>query len=193
MRLSIITPTIIRPSLRTACSSVSKQSFADWEHIVVLDRFLESEQDKTLIESLSHPQRMIVPCDYPRNNFGNGPRNRAWEFTSGDYLVYLDCDNRFIDHDALQRIHDCLQREPEAKVALFPILRHGQRFFNLPPGLCQTDSANFVLRREIAQWPDIREYTADGIFIERLVAEYGYISFPDCAPIITVPISSEGQ
>ena len=188
--VTLITPSLQRKSLQSCVASVNRQSFTNWQHVIAVD----AEECENWVSELDcFPRRKVICCGKRYNDFGNTPRRLAWEHATGERVIFLDDDNRFVDHGALQRIYDYLKRDPEVKVALFPILRHGVRFLDLPPGLCHTDSANFVLRREIAQWPDIRNYTADGIFIERLVAEHGYISFPDCAPIITVPISSEGQ
>ncbi len=189
---SVITPTLDRPSLQMLFRSLEKQSFLDWEHIVVHDRELPQFSTLQPFYESAWP-RVHIECGARHNDYGNTCRNAAWEYATGTYLVYGDDDNKFADKDALQRIHDCLAAAGEPNVGIFPIMRHGVRFFNLPPRLCFFDTANMVVKREIGQWPAGPEYVMDGLFIERLVAEYSYVAFPECAPTICVPVSSEGK
>ncbi len=190
-KFSIITPSLQRQSLVQCCDSVNSQILTDgWEHIVMVDC---EEANYNLWDKIEHFERKILWCVEPHKNFGNTCRHNAWEFAMGTYVIYLDDDNHLAHPRALESIASALESAGSPSVAIFPILRHGRRFFNDPPGLCQTDTANFVLRREIAQWPDGPEYTMDGIFIERLRDQYGYVSFPDVDPIVVVPVSSEGK
>ena len=168
MMFSIITPTLERPSLMQCRESVTSQTFPSWEHIVEVD-------------------------SPPTGDYGNHARHVAWERAKGAYVIYLDDDNTLAHPDALMHIACALAEANMPKVAIFPMLRHGRRFFNDPPGTCRSDTGNFVLSREIAQWPDGPEYTMDGIFIERLVRENGYTAFPNVPPIIDMPHSSEGK
>lgn len=107
----------------------------------------------------------------------------------GEYLLYLDDDNFLADDSVLADLNEVLTGD----FAVFPILRHGQVFFSDPPRCCHADTANIVVRREIGRWPDIPEYTADGIWIDALVKNYKYQSFPGFRPIVIMPKSSEGR
>lgn len=186
---SVITPTLDRQSLEVTMRSVEKQSFREWEHIISHDR--ESRGAATYFEA--NWARIHIECGVRHNDFGNTCRHNAWKEARGKFCIYLDDDNRFADRGAMQRIHDCLVAAGEPSVGILPITRHGERFFHEPPRLCFFDTANMVVKREIGQWPAGPEYTMDGIFIEKLVAECGYTAFPDCVPIISVPVSSEGK
>ena len=167
-RFSIITPTLNRPSLEACIESVKSQTFKDYEHIIEVDE--------------------------PRtNNFGNTPRHRAWTRATGEYVIYLDDDNTIAHDRALSDIDICLMSCNEPDWAIFPIMRFGRRFFNDPPGLCKTDTANMVIWREYAQWPDGPEYTMDGLFCDQLKAKYAYAAFPQCRPIVVMQYSSEGK
>lgn len=189
---AVITPTLDRPSLQVCIRSLERQTFTDWIHVVVHDRALPVFSDGQPVFESVWP-RIHLECGFRHNDYGNTCRQNAWEFAVSRYLVYLDDDNRFCDPKALERIHDSLVKSGEPNVAIFPIMRHGVRFFHDPPRLCFFDTANMVVKRGIGRWPKGSEYTMDGIFIERLVAEHGYTAFPDCDPIISVPVSSEGK
>lgn len=188
---SIITPTLQRESLITCCNSVRAQSFDSWEMLIQCD---SQKGDMGLWDRIPLSEGIYLHvCGMRHHNFGNTCRHLAWKWASGKYVIHLDDDNFLADTASMQRIHDALSGSSFPKVGIFPIVRHGWYFFNDPPGLCRTDTANFVLERSIAQWPDRPEYTLDGIFIEQLVAEHGYVAFPNVPPIINVPVSSRGE
>jgi len=193
MKFSIITPTIQRDSLLACCASINSQTHTDWQHIVVIDGG-PSRHDLLDLVADSHPghtNRTLVHLGGRCNNFGNTPRFIGWKLAHGDYVIYLDDDNYFARNDALADIASRLESSPDW--AVFPILRFGQRFFSADPGCCHVDTANMVIRREIAQWPNREEYTLDGIFCEQLKAQHPYIAFPEVDPIIVVPVQGKGE
>jgi glycosyltransferase involved in cell wall biosynthesis len=193
MKISIITPTIQRQSLIRCCESVDAQTFSNWEHVIMVDC---EEFDRLLIEKIEEtPSRVIYKCPIPHNNYGNTCRHNAWTLATGDWVLYLDCDN-FLSHpDVLSKIASSIESNVffTPQWAIFPIARHGHRFFSDPPGLCKTDTANMVIRREIAQWPDGPEYTMDGIFCENLLKSYPYAAFPSVNPIVVMEASNLGK
>lgn len=188
MKISLITPSIQRESLRRCCESVDRQSYPDWEHIIQID---SNVIDYDLQHSISHPKRSIGWCLTHHNNYGNTCRRLAWKHANGDWILYLDDDNYLADDHILGDIALCLSTVPHW--AIFPIMRHDQRFFHDPPGNCLVDTANMVIRREIAQWPDGPEYTKDGLFSEELKSQYPYVAFPDMRPIVIMETSNRGK
>jgi glycosyltransferase involved in cell wall biosynthesis len=186
---SIITPTIQRQTLLRCCDSVNEQTMTDWQHIVMVDQEI---MDEDLLNKVKHPQRIIIQCEHPHRNYGNTCRHHAWDYASGRFLIHLDDDNFLSLPDTLKSISKVLERD-DPEWALFPILRHGSIFFNDPPGLCMSDTANVVVRREIGQWPDGPEYTMDGIWIESLKSKYPYLAYPAFCPIVVMPTSGEGR
>lgn len=187
-RFSIITPTLQRESLIECCASVDSQTLNDqWEHIVMIDA---TKPDLHLIAQISHPQRKVLCCGVRHNNYGNTPRRMAWAISRGDYCCFLDDDNELASPQTLSQIAKALKNNPD--FAIFPILRHGQLFFNDPPGLCLTDTLNVIVKREFAQWPAIDDYVADGIWVEALKAAYSYEAFPNALPIGIMEKSSLG-
>jgi hypothetical protein len=188
---SIITPSLQRQSLLRTCESVNTQTFKKWQHVVALDVAILDEE---LFRRIDHPQRFVYQCDYPHRNYGNTCRHKAWEFATGEYVLGLDDDNWLDGNRVLEDIHSALTGPlfDPPDWAIFPIMRHGQRFFHDPPGLCMTDTANVVARREIARWPNVPDYTADGHLVEGL-KKYPYMAFPMFRPIVVMPKSSEGK
>lgn len=188
MRFSVITPTLQRESLLRTCASIDSQSHTDWQHVVMIDCDTVNED---ILTKISHPQRLVLQCPSPHRNFGNSCRRNAWEHTKGDYVLHTDDDNFLADENIFKDMAHVL-KDSEKDWALFPILRHGQWFYTDPPRTCHVDTANMVIRREFAQWPDGPEYTMDGIFCERLVRDHEYDAYPHFRPIVVMPSSSEG-
>ena len=188
MKLSIITPTLQRDSLRRCCESVDRQSYSDWEHIVQVD---SSILDCDLVFPLAHPSRHFKLCGTCHQDFGNTCRSMGWERSTGDYVLYLDDDNFLAHSEALSDIAIALESCPEW--AVFPILRHGNNFFTDDPRSCHTDTANMVVRRDLACWPSGPEYTMDGIFCDYLKARYPFAAFGNLKPIVIMETSNRGQ
>lgn len=185
VKFSIITPSLDRESLKQCCESVDSQTFSSFEHIIAFDGI---------------PKRVIPRGDEKRKYFsfrethqwGNYQRHSAWKYAKGDYAIFLDDDNFLAHPDALKDIATRLEFAGNPAWGLFPIMRHGSIFLHDPPGMCMTDTANLVIRREFAQWPDTEVREADGMMADRLKSEYPYVSFPDCPPIIIMEHSSNG-
>ena len=91
-----------------AIESVKRQSFTDWE-IVVLD---DGSSDQTA--SLCRSQTIVPPEQfvfYSQTNKGPWEARRLMcEMSRGEYIVSLDGDDMLIDSDVLERIHDELIR-----------------------------------------------------------------------------------
>lgn len=191
MNFTIITPTIQRVSLLACCESVNAQTYPHWRHVVMVDRDIP---DVNLLESIAHEQRLILHCDTEHRNYGNTCRHNAWEHATKDsYLIGLDDDNLLLDSTTLGEIAYWLKMGDYPAWAIFPIFRHGQIFFNDPPGLCRTDTLNVVVRWEVGRWPDMPDYTADGHWVEALKANHRYAAFPNARPIGLMEKSSEGK
>lgn len=186
---NIITPTIQRDSIVRCVESVLHQSFSSWEMLIQVDA---DRIDESLFARISPTRKIWVEeCGEHHNNFGNTCRNLAWKRATGDWILYLDCDNYLADDHILGDLAITLSTVPHW--AIFPILRFGQRFFNDPPGNCHVDTSQMLIRREIAQWPDGPEYTMDGLFCEQLKLKYPYTAFPEMRPIVVMESAGRGQ
>ena len=178
-RYTIITPTILRQSLVKACESVDRQTCTDWEHLVMVD----SEISNDLISRIAHPQRRVLRCERPHNNWGHTCANRAWGMAKGDYIYRLDDDNFLADDKVLDYLQ-CVT----APWAIFPIERFGKRFFHDPPGKLRTDTGSILVERTFARWPDSNDYDADGTFIEALAARQApQVVGLDRPPLMVMP------
>jgi glycosyltransferase involved in cell wall biosynthesis len=189
MRYSVVTPTICRPSLARLCASVDIQTQPDWEHLVVIDvprDQMSREQQKVLSSITSKQNRTFAYCDKKHNNYGHTCRHQIWERAKGDYILYVDDDDYLADENVLKTLDSVT-----APWAVFPMLRHGQFFLGLPPGICKTGTGMFIHKREIGRWPNTNEYEADGAFVEELKRGYCY-QVVDSAPLVVQPKSSCG-
>jgi glycosyltransferase involved in cell wall biosynthesis len=171
-KFTIITPTILRPTLADTCQSVDRQNYDNWQHIVVVDipahEILPEQQ--SLIESIQHPNRLIHFCETAHKNFGNNCRHQAFAYVTGDYLLYMDDDDVYIGE-----AFEVLNREITDEVwGVFPVERFGQIFFNIPPAICHTTSNQFFYR-PLYPWPDNDSYIADGELIELLREHHPYL------------------
>lgn len=185
---TIITPSLQRESLIECCESVNSQTNTSWQHIVQCDCL---ELNGSLIERIKHPQREIYCCGVQHKNYGNTCRYLAWKKAISPWIIMLDDDNSLAHDRVLAQLSKVLTED--IQWAIFPILRFGHVFFNDPPGLCMTDTLNVVARREIARWPNIPDYTADGHWVEVLKEKYPYAAFPDFLPIGIMEKSNEGK
>ncbi len=189
MRYTIVTPTICRPSLERLCRSIDSQTQSDWEHMVVIDtprNKLSRDQRKVLASITPKENRLFSYCATRHNNYGHTCRHQIWEHAKGDYIIYVDDDDYLAHKDALRMLDSVA--EPWA---VFPILRHGKTFLNLPPGTFNTGTGMFIHKREVGRWPDSDSYEADGLFVEELTRRYAY-QVLDCEPLVIQPRSSCG-
>lgn len=120
------------------------------------------------LRTIAHPQRRVIQC-FGRRDWGNNCRHLAWHLTSGDYLLYTDDDNYYVDSDVLQTLQSAT--EP---VVLFPLLHRGTTESPEPIVVGRSDSNGLMVRRDIGQWPAHSDHNSDGTFIERLTTEHPY-------------------
>lgn len=190
MRYSIITPTIVRSTLAQCCITINSQLEKDWEHIVIVDGIEAdlSDEKRQRLEAIIHPQRKVYFCDRQHGVCGNICRHNAWEFASGEYVYYLDDDDYLYNSTSLGRLNGVTK-----PWAVFPVIRFGSRFFNIPPGILVSTTCGMLLRRDIARWPDILEYESDGHFIEELKTKGYEYEAVDGESIAVMTASNRGK
>jgi SAM-dependent methyltransferase len=191
IKYTVITPTILRPSLKTACRRLETQTYKNWEHIVMIDT-----PGAEIPDWLYHPQRKVRVCRTPHNNVGNSCRCNAWPLITGDYILYLDDDNYYHSRSLALLAEAIMRMEPRPEWGVFPMVRLGQVFFNISPGKNRTDTGQFFHKpiihgKEIRYLP-LSEYNADGEMVDRLslICKPAIIN-PDI-PLINMPVRSFG-
>lgn len=94
--VSCITTTYKRPKeLKRAIESVQKQTFEDWEHIIVYDGPADEETKAVVAEYKDDSRVKLIELE---ENHGNHtkPKNAGILASSGKYICYLDDDNEYL-------------------------------------------------------------------------------------------------
>lgn len=153
-RVSIITVTLNRESLKEACISVDNQTFKDWHHYVLGDGILpteyQSERRSTLGFSTSLGEKE------PGANMPNGTPNPLlrWALKNLDlaeYVCFLDDDNTYRE-DYLEKMINILDEDPDIGLVLCGAedLRYSQDIDGYPE-LGRCDNSAFLIRSKIAK------------------------------------------
>lgn len=170
MRYTIITPTVLRASLKRLCDSIDAQTCDGWEHLVMVDTL---ERDDELLSSIVHPQRRVIFCAQPHRDWGDTCRRNAWPLATGDRLLYVDDDNYLADDRVLETLRDV--SEP---VVLFPLQYRGEVSAPLPIEVGRSDGNGLMVDRRIGQWPLVgaheSERDIDGEFVVTLTTGNPY-------------------
>src|SRR5690625_528285 len=96
--VSVIVPTIGRPSLRSAVLSLVAQKNCDVEIIVVVD----DPSKRSTVERLLHDVPYVLAIT---NGLGAaGARNRGLGMATADYVGYLDDDDVWLEDKAWKQI-----------------------------------------------------------------------------------------
>jgi glycosyltransferase involved in cell wall biosynthesis len=181
MRYSIITPTLVRPTLRRLADSIFSQTDTSWEWLIAVDvPLVVFPEKKQLIEELAKDPRVHVHrCGVQHRNYGNTCRNQAHDRAKGDYLYFIDDDDYLADAEALRTL-----QQVTADWAIFPIMRCGHLWFCEPPGMGRTGSGMFIYKRALGvRYPDVPDYSADGTLAEQLL-KYPYQALRDERPLM---------
>lgn len=176
-RYTIITPTLCRPSLLETAKSILSQTEQDWEWLIAVDvPLVLNKAAREVIAQLPHDPRIkIHRCGKSHKNFGNTCRNKISDKATGDYILYIDDDDKYADDKVLETLN-----QVTAPWAIFPCLRVGVYWLVEPPGCNNTGSAMFMHRRGLVKYhdPDDPGYKAylksigNGEFWERLRRDY---------------------
>lgn len=100
---SIITPVYNRADCISRCmDSVCKQSFSNWEFLIVDDGSTDHTMD--IIDSYVERDNRIKFIKFPVNRGTNAARNAAIALAKGQYSILLDSDDYLVS-DALEKIY----------------------------------------------------------------------------------------
>ena len=113
--ISVITPTHNRAELlERAVESVRRQSYGNWEMLIVNDNSVDDTWAR--LEKLAASEPRIHPFQLEGDTGGAAARNVALDNAQGDIIVYLDDDNRF-DPDWLRAVAWAFTEYPDTRVA----------------------------------------------------------------------------
>jgi hypothetical protein len=113
--ISVVTPTHNRGELlERAVESVRRQSYGNWEMLVVNDKSVDDTWAR--LEKLAASEPRLRPFQLEEGTGGAIARNLALDNAQGDVIVYLDDDNRF-DPDWLRAVAWTFTEYPETRVA----------------------------------------------------------------------------
>ena len=94
-KISVVIPTHNRPDLlKRAVESVLKQTFQDFEIIVVSDG--PNDQNKVIIEKFADPR--IRYFEHPFNKGAPAARNTGIKNSSGEFIAFLDDDDEWYEN-----------------------------------------------------------------------------------------------
>lgn len=200
---TIVTPTLLRPTLRRTCESIDSQTFTDYEHVVVYDGDLSSVnyEQQMIVNDIRKNEKRKVLCTGKRiRDFGNTPRNLGCKESSGDLIMYLDDDDYHVN-DTMQRLHDWMHLGDVSRVpdlGVFMCRRFQNLFLMWPPGICRTTSCQWFHKRaingETIHWPTHENsYVSDGMFLESVIAKTTPVRIDTDVPLVIVDVASVGQ
>jgi glycosyltransferase involved in cell wall biosynthesis len=183
---SIITPTLQRESLVDTYKSIASQTFVRWEMLIQVD---DDAIDEYAFARIGPTRKVWVEsCGVRHNDGGNTCRREALKRATGEYVWFVDDDNTVADDRVLEDMAKALEDAGKPPWALFPVTRLGHHFYTDPPRSCHVDTMNFVLRRDIAYWPDTNAYGSDGILVDDVMSrKIPYAAFPNFRPIGIIP------
>lgn len=170
-KISIITPTIGRESLKITCGQMDVQMDTNFEHVVAFDG--------SMPEDLPHylSGRKVVATGTRFNDYGHSVRKFAWDFCDSEYIGYVDDDDYFTA-DAIEEIIAGLELHNNPTFLFFPALRLGQRFFHYPPRSNMTVSTQYVHKKFDNEGNPIRYtgggYCHDGEWLDEMLKKYDY-------------------
>ncbi len=111
-KISIITVTRNRVGfIAQAIESAKKQSFMDWE-LIVLDDDSEDATEAIVASYTAKDDRIKYHKNSPALGI-SANRNKGLKLATGQYLAVLDSDDYWLDNNKLQKQYDFLEQNPD--------------------------------------------------------------------------------
>ena len=119
MKYSIVMPVYnVQTYLKDSVADIKNQSFSDWELILVDD--CATDLSGKLCDELADSDERIQVLHLAKNGGLSNARNQGMAVAQGDYILFLDPDDRY-DTKLLEQIEKSLKRN-NAKVVLFGLV-----------------------------------------------------------------------
>lgn len=110
--LSVLVPTIGRPSLRLTLQSIKSQ-FSSGDEVLLLSDGPISDDLRQLWDELALPGRLIEVPDGPHRDWGHTPRNYGLPFARCPYVMHLDDDDQLAPN-GMAAIRRAILADPDA-------------------------------------------------------------------------------
>ena len=146
MFFSIIIPSYNRAKfLQSTINSVQKQTFTDWECIVVDDGSTDNTQE--VVEKITK-EDVRVKYIYQENAERGAARNNGAANANGEYFCFLDSDDSFLENH-LQTLYDAIQKHFPKKALFFTnaynLLSSGEMVDRYCPDIKNYDNYEYIL------------------------------------------------
>lgn len=116
VEISVIITTFNRPNnLKRAIESIIKQSFVDWELIVVDDNNPKTEGrvlTESIMEYYCNVDSRILYIKHEYNRNGAAARNTGIKYATGKYITFLDDDDYYLD-DKLSKQYNIIEKSDQ--------------------------------------------------------------------------------
>jgi glycosyltransferase involved in cell wall biosynthesis len=168
MRITVVTPTIMRPSLRDTVKAVWDCLLPGDEHIIVRDAATNARDEGMLMELPVSPFTRYFEANIPGSRYGNGQRDCAIQMAAGDCIVYID-DDDLPGRAAFDVLH---REEPNPDAChLFSMLNEstGRLFGTDDLSATNVGGPQLVVpnRKDLPKWLDANDYMSDFDVIQR--------------------------
>lgn len=109
VRVSIITPAYnMASTLRRACESVARQSFAGWQHVIVDDG--STDETPQILQEL----KGVVWTRTPNQGIG-GALNAGLDLATGEFIAFLDADDEYLPNHLSSHLAE-METHPELDI-----------------------------------------------------------------------------
>lgn len=198
LTFTIITPTLLRPSLVDACKSIHDQKYINWKHIVIvddpkvnIDEFVNKNYE------LSDPRRLWLQCSKSHHNVGNTCRHQAyWKISPfTDYVLYLDDDNYYLPN-SFNRLSNELKLRGMPPWGIFPMNYLGRLLCDPQPRKYRVDTGQIyhkpIVNEQHVYYPDVNDYGGDAVLVDYLTGQIKPTILDNLPPLLELPIRSRG-
>jgi len=199
--ITVITPTILRPELKLLCDLIktANEELGNIQHLVMIDKDIIDKEDNKLLEKIESRDRELIRVHktVKGNDYGNAARKVAYPFIKGKYVINIDDDDIPINELFNKFCELLVVHNEKHSLIVFPALRGGLRFFNIPAGKCKTVSCQYfykpVIKKKKIIWKEGTEYTQDGDFLEEIMELTPAYYWETEMPLIKVDYISRGE
>ena len=152
MLFSVIIPNYNSEAwIEKGLKSIFSQTFKDWELIVVDD--FSKDQSFEKIQDMFKKSKLKNPMLAVRNEtkrFNGGTRNVGVSLAKGEYILFMDCDDWFLDKMVFQVIADVIKKDNPDIVRL--PYRFEQGTYSRDIMICESTPQTLVDSIFVAPW-----------------------------------------